>query len=84
MQPKYCLKYHVDAEEKIHFFSGMDGSLFVPSDEKFYSNEQYCVDYFYFLDDDNVAEIKVTCLRRLIRFNKSKILSILMPKYKTK
>lgn len=61
MQPKYCLKYHVDAQEKIHFFSGMDGSLFIPSDEKFYSNEQYCVDYFYYLDEAHVAEIKVTC-----------------------
>ncbi|CAO1344995.1 unnamed protein product [Diamesa tonsa] len=59
MQPKYCLKYHLDTEEKNHFFSGMDGSLFVPSEKMFYNNEQYCVDYFYYLDEDDVAEIKM-------------------------
>lgn len=52
----------MDADENIHYFSGMDGSLFVPSEKKFFSNDQYCVDYFYYLDEiANIEAIKVNC-----------------------
>lgn len=49
--PKHCEKFNLDRETEPHFYSGIDGSLFHPEEEKFYPNDEYCVDYFYFKDD---------------------------------
>lgn len=49
--PKYCEKYYLDRDLDPHFFSGIDGSLFEPNEEKLYPNSEYCVDYFYFKDE---------------------------------
>jgi len=48
-QPKHCSRYQLEASEDGDWFhSGIDGSLFVPEhDFFFYSNQDYCVDYFY-------------------------------------
>lgn len=35
------------------FHSGIDGSLFTPMFERFYTNEEYCVDYFYYIDEED-------------------------------
>lgn len=46
--PKHCHKFKLTLEEDgVHYLSGVDGSLFHPQEEKFYTNEEYCVDYFY-------------------------------------
>lgn len=46
--PKTCTKFRLgDEEEEEHFFSGIDGSLFIPQEETFYSNDKYCVDYYF-------------------------------------
>jgi hypothetical protein len=58
-----CEKYLLDEEEDgMHYLSGIDGSLFNPKYEKFYSNDRYCVDFFFAPDPDSLAEqeIKVT------------------------
>lgn len=62
--PRHCEKFHLEQEEDVHFYSGIDGSLFVPSMEKFHTNDEYCVDYFYFKDevDPAVDVIKVEFL----------------------
>jgi hypothetical protein len=59
LMPKHCEKFHMDRDEEPHFFSGIDGSIFVPKHPKFHPNEEYCVDYFYYKDDVNVDVIKV-------------------------
>lgn len=59
--PRHCEKFHLEQEEEPHFYSGIDGSLFQPDKEKFYPNEEYCVDYFYYADevDPSVDVLKV-------------------------
>lgn len=61
--PRHCEKFQLDRESDTHFFSGIDGSLFIPGMEEFHANDNYCVDYFYFHDelDPAVDEIKVRC-----------------------
>lgn len=61
--PRHCEKFQLDRESDTHFFSGIDGSLFIPGMEEFHSSDNYCVDYFYFSDelDPAVDEIKVRC-----------------------
>lgn len=49
--PKHCEKFNLDRELEPHFYSGIDGSLFHPDEEKFYPNDEYCIDYFYFKDE---------------------------------
>lgn len=48
--PKHCQKYQHDREEP-YFHSGIDGSLFISGWEKFLTNSEYCVDYFYAKDE---------------------------------
>lgn len=50
LMPRHCQKFDLDREVDPHFFSGIDGSLFQPNQEKFYPNDEYCVDYFYYKD----------------------------------
>lgn len=40
-------------EDGSFFHSGIDGSLFTARHEKFYTNEEYCVDYFYYKDEED-------------------------------
>lgn len=52
LKHKNCEKYLVNEEDDgLHFHSGIDGSLFLSKHEVFYTNDEYCVDYFYFKDD---------------------------------
>lgn len=65
--PRHCEKFHLTQEEDAHFYSGIDGSLFIPGMEKFHPNDEYCVDYFYYKDefDPAVDEIKVDSILSL-------------------
>lgn len=58
--PRHCEKFHLTQEET-HFYSGIDGSLLVPGDDKFFTHDEYCVDYFYDKEefDPSVDVIKV-------------------------
>lgn len=51
----------IDKEKKPHFYSGIDGSLYQFNKRKFYSNDKYCVDFFYFKNqlDPKVDVVKV-------------------------
>lgn len=62
LMPKHCEKFHLDREDDNHFYSGIDGSLFIPGEERFLPNDEYCVDYFYIKDDvdPSVDVIKVS------------------------
>lgn len=44
-----------------HFFSGIDGGLYSAGLGEFYSNDNFCVDYFYFKDEmeSEIDELKV-------------------------
>lgn len=55
LMPKHCEKFHLDQEEDPHFYSGIDGSLFIPGMENFHPNHEYCVDYFYYKDEVDPA-----------------------------
>lgn len=50
MTPRKCDRFLLNKDTDPHYFSGKDGSLFHASMNKFYLNEHYCVDYFYFKD----------------------------------
>lgn len=52
----------LDDEIEPHFFSGIDGSLYSAEYKEFYSNDNFCVDYFYSKDelDPEIDEIKVS------------------------
>lgn len=67
--PKHCQKFHLTQEEDKHYFSGIDGSMFLPANENFHTNDQYCVDYFYYADelDPTVDLVKVSC--SLVKLN---------------
>lgn len=51
MMPKYCEKYQLDKDQETSYY-GIDGSLLVTNRETklIYSNENYCVDFFYYRD----------------------------------
>ncbi|CRL01349.1 CLUMA_CG014319, isoform A [Clunio marinus] len=51
LMPKHCDKFMLDREEDAHYISGIDGSLFISTMEKFHSNNDYCVDFFYTKDE---------------------------------
>lgn len=54
-----CQKYQLNEEEDgLHYISGIDGSLFQPMFEKFYTNKDFCVDFFYY-SDPHVAEVEI-------------------------
>jgi hypothetical protein len=60
LMPSECEKYLLDNDDDPHYWSGIDGSLYLVNDEKFYKNDEYCVDYFYMKHDhDDTEEIKV-------------------------
>lgn len=40
-------------EDGSFFHSGIDGSLFTVVHERFYTNEEYCVDYFYHTEEED-------------------------------
>lgn len=79
--PKHCQKFLLDRDDEAHFISGIDGSLFIPSINKFHPNDEFCVDYFYMKDDadPDVDEIKVAkcsnCTKREISWIEQENLS---------
>lgn len=61
--PKFCSKFMLDKEfDGEHYYSGIDGSLYHPQEEKMYQKEEYCVDYFFDKEDedDPIADDKVS------------------------
>lgn len=68
--PKHCEKFHLEREDDEHFYSGIDGSLFIPTMDKFHPNDEYCVDYFYYKKetDPAVDVIKVDFSGRILWF----------------
>ncbi|KAG5676842.1 hypothetical protein PVAND_006649 [Polypedilum vanderplanki] len=62
MMPKYCLKFALEDTET-HYISGIDGSLYLETDQGIYSNEEFCVDYFV---EDSVENLK---MKTFICFN---------------
>lgn len=59
--PKHCVKYQLEEDDGEYFHSGVDGSLYMPDNDEFHSNEDYCVDYFYYKDktDPDVDKVMV-------------------------
>ena len=54
---KQCEKYLLTEDEDGSFFhSGIDGSLFTAVHQRFYTNEEYCVEYFYYSDEEDPDE----------------------------
>lgn len=58
--PRHCQKFHL-GEDETHFHSGIDGSLYIPGENRLVTHDGYCVDYFYYKDesDPTVDVIKV-------------------------
>lgn len=57
MKAKKCPKFLLENAEPL--YSGLDGSLFIPSTNEVYSNEEYCVEYFHNIDDPFADRLRV-------------------------
>lgn len=62
LKHNYCEKYILEPEDGEFYHSGIDGSLFTSKYEKFYTNNEFCVDFFYFKEDDVEPEPEVKVL----------------------
>lgn len=62
MKAKKCDKFRLDEQTQVHYFNGIDGSLFHRDNPKVYPNVEFCVDYFQFKEEANLSDdnIKVT------------------------
>lgn len=52
LKPKHCDDYPLEEEtDGKYYHSGIDGSLYLNGTDEFHSNEDYCIDYFYYKDE---------------------------------